>query len=87
VDILWLALAVVLAYGSAIPGDFVWIDHLEIEEGGYRIVQSEDFGSVWNLTLGQYIERHQGIPESRGGYWRPLYALSLSLDWGLCSWW
>lgn len=88
-NLVCLALAVVLAYASALPGNFVWIDHVEIEQGGYRVLDAQDFGRLWTQTLDQYLERHEGQHESRGGYRRPVYGLSISLDWALwrnCTW-
>ncbi len=79
----WLSLAVFAAYATAIPGDFVWLDHVEIEQGGYRIVAGSDWLRVWMLSLDQYLQRNSGLTEVVGGYWRPVYAISLSLDWAL----
>lgn len=78
-----IALAVVLAYATAIGNGFVWIDHEELERGGYRLTSSQDFARVWTLTLDQYLERDEGDFLSRGGYWRPIYALDMSLDWAM----
>lgn len=78
-----ISLAVVVAYATALHGGFVWIDHEEIARGGYRVADGQDFASVWTLTLDQYLERNEGTFASRGGYWRPIYALSISLDWAL----
>ena len=80
-DVAWLFLAVFAAYATAIPGDFVWLDHVEIEQGGYRIVAGSDWLRVWMLSLDQYLDRNSGLTEVGGGYWRPVYAISLSLDW------
>ena len=79
----WLTFAVALAYATALPGDFVWIDHVEIEEGGYRVQSDDDARRLWATSLDTYLERHDSQGETRGGYWRPLYALSISLDWWL----
>jgi len=46
-----IALAVLLAYATSLGGGFVWIDHVEIEHGGYRVRSAEDLGSLWRLTL------------------------------------
>ena len=82
-DVAWLLLAVFAAYATAVPGDFVWLDHVEIEEGGYRIESGSDWRQVWTLPLDQYLHRNRGLTEVGGGYWRPVYAISLSLDWEL----
>ena len=82
-DLAWIFLAVFAAYATAIPGDFVWLDHVEIEQGGYRIVAGSDWLRVWTLPLDRYLHRDSGLTEVGGGYWRPIYAISLSLDWGL----
>ena len=82
-DLAWIFLAVFAAYATAIPGDFVWLDHVEIEQGGYRIVAGSDWLRVWTLPLDRYLHRDSGLTEVGGGYWRPVYAISLSLDWGL----
>lgn len=82
-DLGWLALAVVITYASAVPGGFVWLDTSDIGHGGYRIVQSEDWGSLWTTSVEQYRGIRFGAPEERGPYWRPVYALSISLDWML----
>jgi len=82
-----LALSVLAAFGVGLWGGFVWIDHVEIEQAGYRVSSWEDLGRLWILTLDQYLERETGQPASRGGYWRPLYALSISLDWALWGDW
>jgi protein O-mannosyl-transferase len=79
----WIGVAGTLAFASGLPGDFVWVDHIEIEQGGYRLTGPGDWADLWTLTLDQYLERREGAPDSRGGYWRPVYALSLSLDWAL----
>ncbi|MFC1805772.1 hypothetical protein ACFL09_02190, partial [Planctomycetota bacterium] len=79
--LLLLALAVALAYGSAVPGGFVWLDRVEILEGGYRLAQPGDLRRLATLTLDQYLERRHEAAPSQGGYWRPVYALAVSLDW------
>ncbi len=75
-----LALVVIGAYASALPGGFVWLDHTEIEAGGYRVLNESDAGNVWTQSLDAYMERREGTLVTPGGYWRPLYALSISLD-------
>ncbi len=78
-----LALAVCMAWGASVTGDFVWLDHAEIKFGQARILDSGDFGAVWTQSLEEYLERNEGTLTARGGYFRPLYCLSLSLDWWL----
>ncbi len=82
-SLFWLLLAVVLAYAGAVPGGFVWIDHGEIVEGGYRLQEAGDLQRLMSTTLDRYVEGKQGAGEGQGGYWRPLVALSFSLDWVL----
>ncbi len=77
----WLALAVAAAFCTAVAGGFVWLDHVEIEQAGYRVTGWEDLGQIWTLSLDEYLERRTGLPQISGGYWRPVYALSMSLDW------
>lgn len=79
--LLLLTLFSVVPWLPAVSGDFVWLDHTEIVEGGYRIVDRADAERIWTQPLDQYIERQQGVFSVSGGYWRPLYAISLSLDW------
>ncbi len=71
------------AFATSTVGEFVWIDRVEILDAGYRVTGSEDFANLWRLTLDDYLERGSKPPSSRGGYWRPVYALSISLDWWL----
>jgi Flp pilus assembly protein TadD len=88
-DILWLVLAGTLAFASAVPGEFLWLDHAEIEKANYRVVDAADWSRVWWETIEQYQGRRSGTRMERGGYWRPIYALSISLDWALwkdCAW-
>ena len=80
-DLGWLTVAVVLAFATAIPGGFVWSDRGDIQEAGYRIVGSEDWGSIWTATLEQCRSIRAGVDPPEGGSWRPAYALSISLDW------
>lgn len=82
-DILWLALAGALAFASAVPGNFVWLDHAEIEYANYRVVDRADWNRVWWETIEQYQGRRSGVRMEHGGYWRPIYALGISLDWAL----
>ncbi len=76
-----LAAVVTAAYATSIPGGFVWIDHVEIEQGGYRLTEGGDPARLFRLTLDQYLARNEGPVPSHGGYWRPCYAASISLDW------
>jgi tetratricopeptide (TPR) repeat protein len=81
---LWLIGAVLLAYGSALPGDFVWLDHIEIERAGYRVETSDDWPKLFRYSLDRYLIRDRVAPEDMsGGYFRPLYGLSISADWSL----
>ncbi len=81
---LWLIGAVLLAYGSAVPGDFVWLDHTEIERAGYRVEGVDDLSKVFRYSLDRYLIRDRVQPaEMPGGYFRPIYALSISADWSL----
>ena len=77
---LWLIAAALLAYGSALPGDFVWLDHLEIERAGYRVEGVEDVSKLFRYSLDRYLIRDRVQPEMMsGGYFHPLYALSISI--------
>ena len=76
-----LACFVLAAWASSMTCGFVWIDHVEIEQGGYRISDMEEFRQVWVRSLDDYLERRSGATHSSGGYLRPVYALSLTLDW------
>ena len=76
-----LLVAVAAVFASGLPGGFVWLDHVEIEQAGYRVRDAADLGRLWTHTLEQYQERDTASSPSRGGYWRPLYALSFSADW------
>lgn len=78
-----IVVAVLAAYATSIPGDFVWIDHVEIEQGGYRLLSGGDFPRLLTMTLDQYLARNEGQVPSSGGYWRPVYAVSVTLDWWL----
>lgn len=83
-DLGWLSLAVIIAFSTAIPGGFVWVDHVEIEQGGYRVQSFQDVLLLWTSSLDQYLDRAgTSIPSGHGGYWRPAYGLHLSLDWAL----
>jgi protein O-mannosyl-transferase len=76
-----LILAPLLAFASSIPGEFVWLDHSEIEQGGYRVRNPSEFARIWAEPLDRYVFRDVGEIHTTGGYWRPLYALSISFDW------
>ncbi|MEX2093364.1 MAG: tetratricopeptide repeat protein [Pirellulales bacterium] len=82
-DLAWLALAAALAFASSVPGNFVWLDHAEIEQANYRIVDAHDLRRVWHETIEQYQGRRSGVVVEQGGYFRPVYALSITLDWAL----
>lgn len=78
-----LCLCAAVAFSTAIAGQFTWIDHVEIEQGGYRLTGPGDFERLWTLSLEEYIERHAERGELAGGYYRPVYALSITADWWL----
>ncbi|MEM7478642.1 MAG: hypothetical protein AAF483_26970, partial [Planctomycetota bacterium] len=78
-----LAVATTAVWVSGISSEFVWIDHVEIEQAGYRIQSWDDFRRVWSQSLDSYIERNSGEQTAAGGYYRPLYAVFLSTAW-LC---
>lgn len=78
-----LILIPLIAFSTAIPCGYVWLDHTEIEEAGYRITSFDDFGKLWSLSLDDYQLRNHGETRTLGGYWRPVYAISISLDWWL----
>ena len=64
-------------------GEFLWLDRVEIIEGGYRIRSVDEVSQVWTSSLDAYLERDQGQLETSGGYLRPVYATSISIDWWL----
>ena len=76
-----LTAAILLVWSTALPGGFVWIDWSEIDQAGYRITSASDFIAVWTQSLEQYVERFDGTLDTQGGYFRPVYAMSISLDW------
>ncbi|WP_197444264.1 tetratricopeptide repeat protein [Maioricimonas rarisocia] len=78
-----LVLAVVIAYANSVGNGFVWLDRTEIVEGGYRILSKEDARSVWVTSLDEYQFRNHGGVRAGSGYWRPVYALSITADWAL----
>ena len=82
-DLAWLALASVVAFASSVPGNFVWLDHAEIEQANYRVVDAQDMRRVWYETIEQYQGRRSGVVVEQGGYFRPVYALAITLDWAL----
>jgi len=82
-DLAWLTAGVIVAFATAVPGDFVWLDHAEIERANYRVVDANDFRRVWHETIEQYQAHRTGVVVKQGGYWRPVYALAISLDWAL----
>lgn len=83
IELVWLALAIGLTYASAVPGGFVWLDHAEIEQANYRVADTDDWNRVWWQTIEQYQGKRSGVTVEKGGYWRPIYALGISLDWAL----
>lgn len=78
-----LVVAGFAAYVNSLRGEFVWLDHAEIEEANYRVVDAEDWRRVWYEPIEVYQGRRSGTIVDKGGYWRPIYALSISLDWAL----
>ncbi len=78
-----LALIVVFSFGASLAGDFVWIDKAEILAGGYRLVSPSEFGALWTQSLDEFVQSNDNIAATQGGYWRPLYALSLTADWAI----
>lgn len=79
--VLVLVIAIVATYANAIPGEFVWLDDSLVRDGGYRLVDAEDWNRLWTLSMDRYLLRGQAVEPGKGGYWRPLFAMSLSLDW------
>ena len=78
-----LALIVFFSFGASLAGDFVWIDKAEILAGGYRLVSPSEFGALWTQSLDEFVQSNDNIAATQGGYWRPLYALSLTVDWAI----
>ena len=78
--LLILLTASVLPFSSSLVNEFVWLDHLEIEEGGYRLVDPGDLSLMLTQPLDNYLERKHDSFEAEGGYWRPVYGLNLTLD-------
>jgi hypothetical protein len=65
--VLWVVAAAVAAHASVLRGGFVWLDHAHLEE---RLALAPPSG-WWRLFL---------EPFAGTGFYRPLTALSLSLD-------
>jgi len=80
-DLGWLSLSVVLAFATATAGGFVWRDHDDIQAAGYRITRADDWRAIWVSSQEQYRWRRTGIAADGEGRWRPIYAVSISLDW------
>ncbi|MFK8114921.1 MAG: tetratricopeptide repeat protein [Rubripirellula sp.] len=78
-----LLFAAITPYLSSLSNDFVWLDRTEIVDGGYRITNWQDAKSIWTSTLGQYLDRNEGTNDGRGGYWRPVLAVNLTIDWAI----
>ena len=78
-----LCFAAIISFSTAIPGEMVWVDGVEITEAGYRITSWQDFQDVWRMPLDEFIFRHDGNISAKGGYWRPLLAIELTLHWWL----
>jgi tetratricopeptide (TPR) repeat protein len=79
--LVFFAIAVALAWGLSLQGDFVWIDHAEVESGYARIRSVEEFSAIWGQSLDQFLERSEGRVANTGGYFRPIYCVSLTIDW------
>ena len=77
----FFAVAICLAWGLSLQGGFVWIDHAEVESGYARIHSVEEFSAVWRQSLDQFLERTEGRVANPGGYFRPVYCISLTIDW------
>ncbi len=86
-QIIWHCLSLsaisVVVWISSVNCEFVWIDHVEIEQAGYRVTSYDDLHQVWTQSLDSYLERRGSQSQLKGGYYRPLYALLISLDWQL----
>lgn len=80
---IFYALVILVTFGQSLFCDFAWIDHVEIEEAGYRVTSIEDLRLVFCTSLDQYLERRTGSDSTGGGYFRPAYSLSISADWAL----
>lgn len=74
-------IAVFVAWGFSLQGGFVWIDHAETESGSARIQSVEEFRAIWTQSLDEFLERREGLLTAPGGYFRPIYCLSLTADW------
>ena len=79
----WLFLTCCLVFSPSVVNDFVWLDESEILDGGYRIESIGDLKAVFGQPLDTYAFRKSGEANARGGYYRPIYALSISFDWWL----
>lgn len=77
----FLTIAIFVVWSTALPGGFVWIDWSEIEQGNYRIESMRDLVAVWTQSLERYVARQDGQLDATGGYLRPVYAMSISVDW------
>lgn len=82
--ILILSAASVGVWSVGTFGEFVWVDKVEIVEGGYRITSAEDAIRIWTTSSDAYVERHKEQLETGGGYLlHPVYAAAISADWML----
>lgn len=86
-EYLWLALICFAAYASTIANGFVWLDKTEILNAEYRITNLEDLRLVFTEPLDVYAFRGEGNAVAKGGYWRPVYALVISVEWLLLGDW
>ena len=73
-----LAIVSVAVCLSGAFGEYVWIDHVEIEQAGYRVTSFQDLQKVWSMSLDSYLERNEGVSAAPGGYYRPVYAIDES---------
>jgi tetratricopeptide (TPR) repeat protein len=76
-----LVVIVLGLWSFGIHGDFLWIDRVEILESGYRVTSKAEAVDVWTQSLDSYLERQHGDLSDSGGYLRPIYSYSISLDW------
>lgn len=71
-----VVLAAVACYANSVGGDFVWADHTLIGEGKGLLTSLDDVGRAFTDPLWSFA----GGPSDRGGYYRPVVALSYTFD-------
>lgn len=82
--VLLLLGAVLLTYMGVLSGGFVWTDHIDLEQGGARIVADGSLFDAFRLTTDQLRESRLGwVPASNEGGWRPLAILFDTVAWRL----